>query len=97
MHTGIHRGMDLCRSITTDISDNRKGSRNTFLEPDYFQMQKKKKMHKGGKVQQKKVRFLSQVSIKDLIDVADFVHGLRQDSSLTQFPIIKTKGKAKQK
>lgn len=54
-------------------------------------------MHKGGKVQQKKVRFLSQVSIKDLIDVADFVHGLRQDSSLTQFPIIKTKGKAKQK
>lgn len=54
-------------------------------------------MHKGGKVQQKKVRFLSQVSFKDLIDVADFVHGLRQGSSLTQFPIIKTKGKAKQK
>lgn len=51
-------------------------------------------MHKGGKVQQNEVRFLSNNSNKGPIDVSDFLHGLSQDISLTPFPIVKTKGKA---
>lgn len=52
------------------------------------------KMHRGGKVQENEVRFMSNSSNKDLIDVSDFLHVLSQDTSLTPFPIIKTKEKA---